>query len=292
MVSLPNHADREPEGLAEEQPQPLIGEMLESLEIDRHAMNPGPEQAARHGLGNSALRKPMALRTAQLKPPVEGHNRRHLRQVHRLVDPDLLDRQTRFQGCGAVRTDLRPVVQRDIRRSRSFAEMPRVPGLRPARLRRGEVRLVIARRRLRRSRRGLPRQLHAQHQFNQLFLARPLKRIALHPDCESLPGPLVERNPTGVGRYLGRSRHRAFCWQRRRQLRQRSCRDHQWPLQSGGDPQARTMKVVRGRRVCNTGMGRLVQSQTPAGAHRQHSTSRSRTKLLRHNRQLQNGRLT
>ena len=109
--------------------------MLEGLEIDRHAMNPGPEQAARHGLRNGALRKPMALRAAQLKPPVKGHKRLHLRQVHRLVDPDLLDRQTRFQCCGAVRADLRPVVQRDIRRSRSFAEMARVPGLGPARLR-------------------------------------------------------------------------------------------------------------------------------------------------------------
>lgn len=39
---------------------------------------------------------------------------------------------------------------------------------------------------------------------------------------------------------------------------------------SRGDPQVRTMAILRGRRVRDTGMGRLVQSQAAAGAHRQH----------------------
>src|SRR4249919_3694853 len=70
--------------------------------------------------------------------------------------------------------------------------------------------------------------------------------------------------------------------QRRRQLRQCSGRDHQRSLQSRGHPSARTVAVVRHRRVRNVGMGRLVQQSPAAGAHRQHPAGRGRGALLRH----------
>ncbi len=42
------------------------------------------------------------------------------------------------------------------------------------------------------------------------------------------------------------------------------------------------MAVVRNRRDRYIGMGRLDQSQAPAGAGRQHPVNRGRTKLPRH----------
>ena len=79
-----------------------------------------------------------------------------------------------------------------------------------------------------------------------------------------------------VHRAPGRSRHRAFGRQRRRQLRQRARRDHQRPLQGRGDPSARTVALVRGGRVRDARMGRLVQQPPPARADRQHPAGRGR----------------
>ena len=66
----------------------------------------------------------------------------------------------------------------------------------------------------------------------------------------------------------GGGRRRAFGWQRRRFLRQRSRRDDQWPLQGRAHPSTSTMAVVRSRRVRDAGMGRLVQQPATPGAHR------------------------
>lgn len=69
---------------------------------------------------------------------------------------------------------------------------------------------------------------------------------------------------------------------KRRQLRQRLGRNDQRTLQGRGHPPARTMAVVRSRRIRHAGMGRLVQQQAAARTDRQHPARRSRRTILRH----------
>src|ERR1700729_4219371 len=95
-----------------------------------------------------------------------------------------------------------------------------------------------------------------------------------------------------IHRALGGSGYRAFCRQRRRQLRQCSRRNHQRSLQSRGHPSARTVAVIRGCRVRDAGVGGLVQQSPAAGAHRQHPASRSRGTLLCHDRATRHGGVT
>src|SRR5690606_21982781 len=52
------------------------------------------------------------------------------------------------------------------------------------------------------------------------------------------------------------------------------------------------MALVRGRRVRDAGMGRLVQQSPAAGAHRQHPAGRSRGTLLRYARRAGHGSVT
>src|SRR5262249_49427331 len=53
-------------------------------------------------------------------------------------------------------------------------------------------------------------------------------------------------------------------------------------LQGRDHPSARTMAVIRSRRVRDAGMGGLVQQSAALGADRQHPAGRSRGTLLRH----------
>jgi hypothetical protein len=57
-------------------------------------------------------------------------------------------------------------------------------------------------------------------------------------------------------------------------------------------PPARAIAVVRGRRVRDTGMGRLVQQSPAAGAHRQHPAGRSRGTSLCHDGATSHGGVT
>jgi hypothetical protein len=103
-------------------------------------------------------------------------------------------------------------------------------------------------------------------------------------------GSAIRQHP--LHRAPGRGRHRALGRQRRRQLRQRSRRDDQRPLQGRGDPSARTVAELRGRRVRDADLGRLVQQSPAAGAHRQHPAGRSRGTLLRHAGRASHGGVT
>ncbi len=73
---------------------------------------------------------------------------------------------------------------------------------------------------------------------------------------------------------------------------QRTRRDGQRPLQGRGHPSARALALLRGGRVRNAGMGRLVQQSPAAGAQRQHPAGRSRGMLLRHARRVGHGGVT
>ncbi len=73
-----------------------------------------------------------------------------------------------------------------------------------------------------------------------------------------------------IHRTAGRGRHRAVSGKRRQFLRQRSRRNHQRALQSGGHSSTRTLAEFRSRRVRDARMGRLVQSPPAAGAYRKH----------------------
>src|SRR4051812_21773408 len=53
-------------------------------------------------------------------------------------------------------------------------------------------------------------------------------------------------------------------------------------LQGRDHPSARSMAVIRSRRVRDAGLGGLVQQPAALGAHRQHPASRGRGTLLRH----------
>lgn len=75
-------------------------------------------------------------------------------------------------------------------------------------------------------------------------------------------------------------------------LTTRSRRDDQWPVQGRSDPSARAMALVRGRRVLDARMGRLVQQPPAARTHRQHSARRSRGTLLHYARRAGQGSVT
>jgi hypothetical protein len=80
--------------------------------------------------------------------------------------------------------------------------------------------------------------------------------------------------------------------QRRRFLRQCSRRNDQRALQGRGHSPARAVAILRGRRVRDTRMGRLVQPPAIAGADRQYLAGRSRGTLLRHAGATRHGRVT
>jgi len=71
-----------------------------------------------------------------------------------------------------------------------------------------------------------------------------------------------------VHRAPGRGRHRALRGQRRRLLRQRPGREHHRSVQVRGHPPAWTLAQPRTRGVRDPRMGRLVQQQKAAQAHR------------------------
>ncbi len=75
-----------------------------------------------------------------------------------------------------------------------------------------------------------------------------------------------------IHRAPGRGRHRALGRQRRRQLRQRSRRNDQRSLQGRGDPPARTMAILRSRRVSPRWNGST--GSTTAGCWSPSATSR------------------
>jgi hypothetical protein len=77
-----------------------------------------------------------------------------------------------------------------------------------------------------------------------------------------------------------RSWHRTVGRQRRRQLRQRLGRDDQWPIQGRGHPSAWPVTQLRGCRICDPRLGRLVQPSATTLTHLQHPTRRSRSTML------------
>jgi hypothetical protein len=66
--------------------------------------------------------------------------------------------------------------------------------------------------------------------------------------------------------------NRAVSGQQGRQLRQRLGRDHQWALQGRVDSSPRALEDQGGSRVCDVGMGSLVQQPSVTRAHRIHSS--------------------
>ena len=75
-------------------------------------------------------------------------------------------------------------------------------------------------------------------------------------------------------RALGRGRHRTVGRQPRRQLRQRTGRDHQRPIQGRTDPSSGALEESRSRRTRHPGMGGMVQQPSAAGVHRLYPSSR------------------
>ena len=62
--------------------------------------------------------------------------------------------------------------------------------------------------------------------------------------------------------------------------RQCSGRDHQRTLQGRGHSSTRAMAVVRSRRICQPGIGRLVQKSPADGADRQHRQPRPKSATM------------
>ena len=81
---------------------------------------------------------------------------------------------------------------------------------------------------------------------------------------------------------LAEAGHRAFGRKRGRQLRQRTGRDDQRPVQGGGHAPPRPLVQLRASRVSHAGMGRLVQQPPHLRADREHPARRSRSQLLCH----------
>ena len=89
-----------------------------------------------------------------------------------------------------------------------------------------------------------------------------------------------------------RSGHRALRRQRRRLVRQRPCRDGDRPVQDRGDPSARSVALLRDRRVRHPRTGRLVQHTPAARTDRQRASRQGRSALLYPDREASLDRLT
>lgn len=86
-----------------------------------------------------------------------------------------------------MRACLRAMQNRLIGVVMQHPEMSLMTGFGAARSGTLAARLLIGRRRLGRSPRGLARALKLQHQLNQLRLAQTLQIIPIHPDSDSEP---------------------------------------------------------------------------------------------------------
>ena len=178
-------ADAQAQNGLEHAAQALVGHQLKALEIDRQRMNPGTERRRlRH-----RRRRPLDGGAATPARADEASMTRDMRLDRRNVDlvvfADQLHRRLGSERAAAPVANLRFVVDEGVGIVAQFAIARLVSQLRPARTRTLPLRLLVGRRRLRRSPGGLLRSLHAQNQVDQLVLAQALQITSTHSAMDS-----------------------------------------------------------------------------------------------------------
>jgi len=178
-------ADLKAEGVAEHEPQPLVGQGLEGLVVDRQGVNARtkrgfPRDGRRRSLGGQAAVSAPAGVTAMAHDV--GLDRRNLDLV---IFADQLFGGVRAEPAAALFADLRPIIAEFIGMFRQRAVMRLMTWLGAAGSRPFPLRLLVRRRRLGGIARGLLRPLQPQNQFDQLLLAEPLQITPFHSPMDS-----------------------------------------------------------------------------------------------------------
>ena len=137
--------DRQTKDIGEHRLQPLVGDMLDVLQIKRQRLDIWPERRAR--LRRSFYPR-AASRTSARQPLAVGYNRCDRRQINRIMGPDHRAQGIRREPMPTTGAAGRAMLDDPIRLFGQGAEAALVTGLGPARLRTGPLLLVICRRRL------------------------------------------------------------------------------------------------------------------------------------------------
>ena len=201
-IAEPALADLQTEHVGKQPFQPLIGNVLQVLQVQRQCPNIRPERRAlrqRRGFGLVT-----ALSAGADQPLMPGDNRSDRRQVERFILGDDTAQHTGGERLTAVAASSGAMRDGLVRMLGEGSEMAFVTRLGPTGLGCRALGLAVGRRRLRGRPRRLRRALKLQHQLHQLVLAELLEVIAIHSKRESR----FATRRKGVGSYLSRNRGR------------------------------------------------------------------------------------
>ena len=206
-------AHAQPERVAEQEAQPLVGKRLKALEINRQRMNARPERRRRRHRRRRRFHRSAAMRASAGEPPMADDIGLDRRDLDLVVFADQFPLGVRRNRPAARFANARRVVAEFIGIVRKPTVVRLMPGLGPARTGVLALFLLVGRRRLRRRARVLLRALEPEHQLDQLLLAEPLQITPIHAamDLEiALPGKgspeisgiaLIRAPKMGVGNY-------------------------------------------------------------------------------------------
>jgi len=178
-------ADAQAQNGLEHAAQALVGHQLKALEIDRQRVNLRTERRRLRNRRRGTFRQRAAAPTRTRKTTVARDMRLDRRNVDLVVFADQLHRRVGAERPAAPAADARLVIDECVRGVAQFPSVRLVSQLRPARTRTLPLRLLVGRRRLRRSPGGLLRSLHAQNQVDQLVLAQALQITSIHRAIDS-----------------------------------------------------------------------------------------------------------
>ena len=190
-------AHAQPERVAEQAAQPLVGQRLEALEINRQRMDARPERRRRRDRRRRRFRRDAAMRASAGEAPVADHIGFDRRDLDLVVFADQVPLGVRRESSAALLANARHVVAKFVGIVRQPTVVRLMPGLRPARTRVLALFLLVGRRRLGRRARILLGPLEPQHQLDQLLLAELLQITAVHRAMDSEIAPRGK----GVGNY-------------------------------------------------------------------------------------------
>ncbi len=136
-------ADRQAENIREHRLQPLVGDVLDVLQIKCQRLDVRPEGRAR--CRRRCFRHDTAGSTGASQALMARDHRQNRRQINAVMGPDHLARRIGCEHVPTTRAAIRSVFDHMIGVLRQRAEMAIVAGLRAARLRRRALFLAIRR---------------------------------------------------------------------------------------------------------------------------------------------------
>jgi len=137
------------ESIPEQAAQPLVGQRLKALEIDRQRVNARPKRRRRRDGGRWGLRLDTARRAAAGKTTMANHARLHRRYVDLVVFANQIHVGVHRKRSTAAQAHDRLMVMKRIRLLREPTIMRLMPRLRTAGTRALAIFLLVRRRRLR-----------------------------------------------------------------------------------------------------------------------------------------------